>query len=164
MKRFLAIGLLVCAACGSSSHPTSAPVTTVPVAITTTVPKITTTTVKPTDYKGQYLFLVAPLNAAVAKLVGQSGSIPDDIIQGVATATATFDTAILRLKWPANAISDIKDLVRATAAFSADVSQSNGQTNLSVAAFRSQLSRDSLADSTAANIVRADLGLPAPTS
>lgn len=164
MKRFLAIGLLVCAACGSSSHPTSAPVTTtVPVAITTTVTKVTTTTVKPTDYKGQYLALAAPVNAAIDKVnkADPTKDVPDDVLQGALTSMASFDSAVLRVRWPANTVADVKAMVRADGAFMADLAQANNQTTASVDAYRSQFARDAQAEGSAANIVRADLGLPA---
>jgi hypothetical protein len=115
------------------------------------------------NYAAKYLDLVTPLNAALDQLrkVPPKKAVPAAVLTGIATASSNFGTAMLRVQWPGPTTgSDVRALIQANAAFSADLSQINHQNAASIAAYRSQLARDDQASASAAKKVRADLGLP----
>jgi hypothetical protein len=115
------------------------------------------------NYAAKYLDLVAPLNAALDQLrkVPPKKAVPSAVLTGIATASSNFGTAMLRVQWPGPTTdSDVRALVQANAAFSADLSQINHQNAASIAAYRNQVARDDQASASAAKKVRADLGLP----
>lgn len=137
-------------------------------------PPVTTSATQPSavpavNYGKQYLALVAPVNTAldtlvakVNKLVGQTvptSTLVDDAQPTYASLSA-FDSAVLRAQWPANATDDIKSLVKADAPLEAALTDDApvGQ------AWVSQFTATDTAAAAASNIVRADLGLAAPTS
>jgi len=160
----------VLAACGGSTKGTSAPATSSTVVTTTTVAR--TTTSAPVDYGKTYLALAKPLNAAGGAFnaaIGKLGSNPTSAsVQTVCTpfadALTTFDSKVLRVNWPASAATDVKALVTADGALVGDLSSAQSQTVLSASSWESALSSDASKSSTAANIVRADLGLGPPRS
>jgi hypothetical protein len=115
------------------------------------------------NYAAKYLGLVAPLNTALDQLrkVPPKKAVPAAVLSGIATASSNFGTAMLRVQWPGPTTgSDVRALVQASAAFSADLSQINHQNAASIAAYRNQLARDDQVSASAAKKVRADLGLP----
>lgn len=100
----------------------------------------------------QYLADVAPVNA-----------LPRSTTAPVYAATvAKFDTLILRQRWPSDARLDIRALVVADAALVGDYNSVSSSNVLNGSALSATTQRDNQADTTAANIVRADLGLPPP--
>jgi hypothetical protein len=116
------------------------------------------------EFGQRYLELVAPLNAAIDTLrnrtKGYNDSTPASRIRAdAALATAAlehFDNAILRADWPSAVKADVRALVRTDAALQSDLEQIADTDDWT------QLTRDAEASSSAANVVRADLGLPPP--
>jgi hypothetical protein len=96
----------------------------------------------------QYLADVAPANA-----LPKSTKPP-----AYAAAVHKLDTLLLRQRWPSGTRADVRALVAADAAVVGDY---NASPNSSVgSAHDATTQKDVEADSTAANIVRSDLGLP----
>jgi len=159
---------VVLAGCGGSTKTSSSPTTSSTVATTTTVAR--TTTSAPVDYGKTYLALVKPLNAAgdaFNAAIGKLGNNPTSAsVQTVATPFAevlsTFDSKVLRVGWPATTAADVKGLVTADGALIGDLASARSQTVLSASSWESALSSDASKSATAANIVRADLGLAPP--
>lgn len=100
----------------------------------------------------QYLADVVPVNAVTNS---------DGVTVYVATV-AKFDTLILRQRWPADTRADIKALAEADAAVSGDYESASSSNVLNASSLTATTRRDAEAANAAANIVRADLGLPAP--
>jgi hypothetical protein len=86
-----------------------------------------------------------------------------DVTEATSAITAA-DNALLRASWPANVVPDIKSMTVVDAALIADLEQVNNQTALSEGGYMNQLQADESKASAAANIVRADLGLPPPST
>jgi hypothetical protein len=113
----------------------------------------------------QYLALAAASNVVLDTFNAKSkalGSYPSTAqIQAISTplavANQTFDNAVLRLAWPASMVADVHALV---AADSPEISDLNNAA--ATQAWFDQLNRDANGASSAANIVRSDLGLPPP--
>lgn len=118
----------------------------------------------PVNYKVQYLRLVTPGNAAFIRfnrLYVAAGCVKHCSFpayhraldkSGLIKEITMFNNALLRAPWPANALQDIHALAKANAAEAAALS-ADQPTAADINAANS-------ASSIAANIVRADLGLP----
>jgi hypothetical protein len=114
-----------------------------------------TATNKPLSfYAAQYLRIGKPCTEAQAKLKSAK-SDSDAIARGKEVASACQDSnaALLRASWPSNILVDIRALVVADGPVIADFNDLANNSDSVV--------RDSGAANAAANIVRADLGLPA---
>jgi hypothetical protein len=111
-----------------------------------------------------YLRLVAPVNRSFARFeknaalytnATPSKRIANDSAS-VLAALDLFDNAVLRLNWAPVAKADVRMMVRADAALRADIAE---------VAYTHDFTayiRDETSSSAAANVVRADLGLPPP--
>jgi hypothetical protein len=179
MPRHVVLGALLAAcaatlaACSSNGSKSAAPTTAVaaPVATTAAV-QAATTTAAAIDYKAQYLAIVAPANAALRTwraALDKLGNDPaaSDVARVTApliTAYESTDNALLRAQWPANAEADIKNLVTTDGTLTGDLNAAGGQNVFSAASWESQVASDGGKAGAAANIVRADLGLPPPPS
>jgi hypothetical protein len=98
----------------------------------------------------QYLADVAPSNA-----LPQSTKPP-----AYAAAVDKFDTLLLSQRWPAGTRADIRALAVADAAVVGDYNAFPSSSILNGSALNATTKKDLEADTTAANIVRSDLGLP----
>jgi hypothetical protein len=113
----------------------------------------------------QYLADVAPYNAAndafynAWKGVTQASQL-EGIVSPFLAASQTFDSLILRQKWPASDRQDVKALV---AADEGDLGSLEGANVSDISTIDGNLSRDANASGSDANILRSDLGLPPPT-
>jgi hypothetical protein len=113
----------------------------------------------------QYEADVAPLNAAVAAFKSNTdndlSALPAEVAP-IITAGQTFESTVLRQQWPSNVKADIKTVATADGTFLGAVSNFGSSTVAGItSAEQAMVQADStfVADS---NIVRADLGLPAP--
>ncbi len=158
----LALAVLMLASCGGSGGEQTT--TVLPAQLQTTTKP--TTTSKATSYATgrDYLRLVARFNAALAHFQAEAKDDTDStstkqIAKEAAPVTAAlraFDNAALRANWPPSVRADVRALIRADAGFRSDLEQ------LAYTRDWSGLTRDAEASSAAANVVRADLGLPPP--
>jgi hypothetical protein len=98
----------------------------------------------------QYLADVALVNA-----LPQSTKPP-----AYAAAVGKLDTMLLRQRWPSGVRADIRALVVADAALVGDYYAFPSSNILNGSALNATTQKDADADTTAANIVRSDLGLP----
>jgi len=98
----------------------------------------------------QYLADVAPANA-----LPQSTKPPT-----YAAAVDKLDTLLLSQRWPSTTRADIRALVAADAAVVRDQNASPSSNILNGSGLNATTQKDVEADTTAANIVRSDLGLP----
>lgn len=98
----------------------------------------------------QYLGDVAPTNA-----LPQSTKPP-----AYAAAVDKLDTLLLSQRWPSGTRADIRALVVADAAVVGDYNASPSSNIFNGSALNGTTQKDLKADTTAANIVRSDLGLP----
>jgi hypothetical protein len=71
----------------------------------------------------------------------------------------TFDDKVLRVDWPPETAVDVKELVRADRAFIGDLRALENVDVLSLGLVN-QARQDTTKGGAAANVVRADLGLP----
>jgi len=71
---------------------------------------------------------------------------------------------MLRQQWPSVAKADVKSLVIAAGAELGDLNSLATINDSNASTIETNLSKDIAATGTAANIVRADLGLPAPAA
>jgi hypothetical protein len=125
------------------------------------------TTTVPVDFRAKYLALVGPVNGAMDALdrIGLAKVVPADLLVRIIRTTSTFDTAILGLDWAgASTRSDVRTLANAEVTLSSDLSVVNAQSALTLAVYLRRIVHDEHAATTAAKVVRADLGLPAPKS
>jgi hypothetical protein len=125
------------------------------------------TTTVPVDYPAKYLALVGPVNTAMDALnhVGLAKVVPSDLLIRIISGISTFDTAMLGVEWPgASTMSDVRTLVNAEVTLSSDLSVVNAQNALTLAAYLRRIVHDEQAVTTAAKVVRVDLGLPEPNS
>lgn len=160
----LLVVIILLAACGASK---AAPAPAAPVASVSSGHDTTTTSTPAVNYGQQYLAIVGPANAA-----GNAAVIPDNptgarlaqVFAPVIAAYQKADDALLRAQWPAGAQADIKAMVTADGAVIGDMNAAAGQNALSAASWETQLSSDGAKAKAAANVVRADLGLPPPAS
>jgi len=142
--------LVAIVGCSHTTHSSASQPTTVPV-----------------DYGAKYLALVGPVNVAMDALdrIGPAGAVPAGLLIRVIRATSTFDTAILGVDWPGPSTrSDVRTLANAEVTLGSDLSVANGQTALTLGAYRRRVTHDEQAATAAAKVVRVDLRLPATTS
>lgn len=148
---------LTLAACGGSgSGASGSSVTSDAVSTTASSPSASPT--KPLSYyAAQYTTIVAPANKLIDQLSAASNASAADqqkIGTKVAAAIQLADQQLLRVNWPGSTGTDVKAQVNADGPLIGDL---NDLANTS----SSTASRDSAAANSAANIVRADLALPA---
>lgn len=121
-------------------------------------------------YQQQYLTIVAPYNAAfdvfhahLKPYIGTTNYPSENNLGSwcspYATALTAFDNVLLRSPWPASAEADVHALVNGDAPELGDLDACGAPNEVT---WFSQLSKDSDAASTAANVLRSDLGLPPP--
>jgi hypothetical protein len=113
-----------------------------------------------------YLAIVAPVNRAIdrwdasnapTKTTGQTARVDSPLIAAITRA----DNRLLRVHWSPRAAADIRSMVKADGAVIADLAiDIQGVQAFSVDDLDSRFVRDLQQVGTAANIVRADLGLP----
>lgn len=171
---FAAGSCIALTACGqNSAAKATAPTTTTP----STATASTSSTPAPTvDYAAQYLRLVAPPNAAADVLgdtldalakrkAGNAAYIPP--FTTYAAALQTWNNVLLRSPWPEKVLPDVKALVGANADEIAAVNNLITAATTNRGDFQGLFNAWGAAGtkgSTAANVVRADLGLPPPGS
>jgi len=154
----LAVAGLLVVACGTAP-PNSGPGLTPSASLTT-------------DYGQQYLTLIAPVNSAgdqAKQSLNAFGSTftGADVAKAVApyvTALQTFNSAVIRVSWPAKVEPDIRALVAADAVVIGDLNGASTLTALNASQWVQQLNVDASKSRTASDVVRADLGLPASSS
>lgn len=124
----------------------------------------------------QYLADVAPYNRADAALLvavrrdekkGSSGTLAvlDAPVAALLRAGTLFDLLLVRQEWPPQARGDVLTLARAQAIVNDDLSRFRFvTTGAGVRRWSETYSRDASASTVDAQIVRADLGLPAAPS
>jgi hypothetical protein len=135
-----------------------------PAQLQTTTSRPTTTSRASYATGHDYLQLVAPFNAVLDRFKAAAKDDTDStstkqIAKEAAPVTAalrTFDNAMLRANWSPRVRADVRAMVRADAGFQSDLEQ------LAYTRDWAGLTRDAEASSSAANVVRADLGLPPP--
>jgi hypothetical protein len=161
----IALGLAA-GACSSSSKPQSGagtlPSLTVPVA---TNPLVATTTTVVEVGAATYARLIAPLNTALQAVSAapSNANMPTAVLTKAEAAISTFESAALHEHWKgATTPADIRALALALGKLGGDLTTVNAQTALTAAAYRTRLAQDLASTHTAANLVRADLGLRAP--
>jgi hypothetical protein len=149
------LGLAGCG--GAATVAGTAPaVSQAPAAAVTTAPAV--------DYAAQYLRIVGPANTALAAFGKAAQALPAgataaDVARLAAPALAdaqTADNKLLRAVWPVSAQADIKALVTADAGLIAALQD----TSASAQDYLTGVSQAGAKAGAAANIVRADLGLP----
>lgn len=155
--------VLIASACGGGNSATPN---------TTTSPPATTptaTTAPDLDALGQqYLKIVGPANQAVDDFNKKTTTYTDnttaeEVARDAAPLADALDKAsndLLQVDWPASVQQDVKEMVKAYGALSGDLRSVGNQTIFSVANWTTQLAQDGGRARAAANIVRADLGLP----
>jgi hypothetical protein len=108
-------------------------------------------------YANQYLAIVKPGNDAFAVFNALPSSATDAEVGAAAAKVVpveqSAEAALLRAQWPPNVAADIKALVTSYGPLFGDLSDLT-------ASNVDQMNRDAGAANAAANIVRADLGLP----
>jgi hypothetical protein len=117
----------------------------------------------------QYLADVAPVNAATdtAKSAFDAATTAPQLAAAAAPLVASIETlnsTMLRQQWPSVAKADVKSLVIAAGAELGDLNSLATINDSNASTIETNLSKDIAATGTAANIVRADLGLPAPAA
>ncbi len=131
--------------------------------VTTTVVATTATTNLP-DLRKKYLQIVAPANKAQDKFDGCW--YQTECIGGVAgylyLTLQKMNDKLLRVDWPANVAVDVKALVRADAPMISDVGDV-APLRFGEEWWQKKFGEDRDRASAEANIVRADLGLTAPS-
>jgi|SRR5579871_805310 len=165
------------AACSATSKPStsvgaSAVASTAPIASSAPTTQATTTTVGLQSYAQQYLAIVKPANDAEAAAIKALKALPDtataaQVAAAFAPAAQAFekcDNALLRAQWPPNVEGDVKAMVTTNGALIGDINALSAQTSLSISAWATTFQSDGAKSSAAANVVRADLGLPPPPS
>jgi hypothetical protein len=155
--------VLVVAACGGGNSAAPNTTTTKPAATTTA------TTAPDLDALGQqYLTIIGPANQAVNEFNKKTTTYTDnttaeEVARDAAPLADAIDKAsndLLQVDWPASIQQDIKELVKAYGALSGDLRSVGNQTIFSIANWTTQFAQDGGRARAAANIVRADLGLP----
>jgi hypothetical protein len=159
------------AACGGSTTLATTTPAAAPVA-STAGPVAPASSAAPTtaaaDYGSQYVAITAPANdalsmwrSAIRKL--GSDSSPSVIANVTATVAVVLDGTnheLLRAHWPASAEADVKAVVWDEGALIGDLSAVGRQNWFTAASWESHVSADAGKASAAADVVRADLGLP----
>lgn len=142
----------------------------------TTHKTTTTTHPKKTHHKGitkaaagkQYLADVGPFNiAANAYSSGLRTTTKFSQLAALAApllaASQTFDSAALRQQWPSGVRADIKALVSADGAEEGDLESLETADATNIDQINASLTKDGNTTAADSNIVRSDLGLPAPS-
>lgn len=157
-----AIACATLAACTSGRGSSTATRSPTPAATTSSVAASASPTVSLAAYAHQYETVIAAANTAIGKLntVAVKPNATAATLQPTASRTASAiqaaDNKLLRVAWPTVKIRDDVDaMVRTDATFIGDLDD--------VADNLQNMQRDAAAASGAANIVRADLGLPPTT-
>jgi hypothetical protein len=145
--------LLTVAACDSHKTQHATP----PAATATSASEPT-----PKEQADRFLAIITPVNEASARFAAETVGRHvftrkqwDSIVKPFLAAIKQSNTALLRADWSATVRADIRSLVDADAAWMADFS--TAYDTLDAAA---TVARDIAASRRAANVVRADLGLP----
>jgi hypothetical protein len=144
------------ASCGGSNH--------------NTLPGTVAVTVDVSQYElGQrYLRIIGPTNAALAafktRVAGYDKSTTDGQLAAdlapLVVAIQQGDKALLPADWPPPVAADVKGLVTANRAFVVDLRAAKSQGGLSSGRWVNQPTKYNRKLAAAANVVRADLGLP----
>lgn len=150
---------------GAKSSVTAAPGTAAPTTATTVV--ATTTTIATQVYGQEYLAIVGPTNAAVATFSKQIGMLPSSAtgtqVQALCTTFAASlqdeVTKLARVTWPGQAESDVRTLVADEGAVEGDLNSCGESTSLG--ALITLINQDLGKSTSAASLIRGDLGLPA---
>lgn len=111
--------------------------------------------------------MVAPYNVAIDKFYALYNKLPkypslkqlEAICIPMATAAQAYIDGVLRIPWQPSMLADVHALATAAGLFNADL---NNTGNPNVSAWSTKLLQDNSTASTAANVLRADLGLPPP--
>lgn len=167
MKRIALVLMLALAACSSGG-----PKTVSTGATTTTVVSSTTATTDDIAAAGQrYLAIVKPLNDQGPAFQKAWAAINTGMAADYAKVAAPLipllqdqQQALIRGTWPQVAQADIKVLITETAAQIGDLASIGAQNLATIGNWVSQFTSDNAKTSAAASTVRADLGLPPPTS
>jgi hypothetical protein len=146
---------------GDSAAPEKAASTTPAAATTTSAPNMD-------ELAQTYLRIVKPANQASEALRKKASHWTDSTTPAQAAKDAeptiaayrAADNALLRVDWPAATRWDVKELVRADSALIGDLEALEGLDAFSTGNWSSQFVQDAEKVGAAANIVRADLGLP----
>src|SRR5262245_54894906 len=115
-----------------------------------------------------YLRIVKPANAEADRFNAKANRWDDSTTNAQAAKDAApliaaiqkADGKLLRVHWPAATEADIKALIRADGALIGDLRALKGVDMSSAGSLSNQFERDAGDVQAAANIVRADLGLP----
>jgi hypothetical protein len=161
-----AVGLLA-AGCGSATKAATSATT-----LTTSAPDVsrsTASTVLSTSAAAQaYLAAVNPVNATLTVLANKAGAWTDQTTDAQAESDAQpaiaamqgLQQKLLDTNWPTSAEQDVKTVVSDTASLSGDLQGLSSLNFLDESSWVSTFERDGTTLTTAANIVRRDLGLP----
>jgi hypothetical protein len=168
--RFSTIALGTAFLIGCGGGHTASPVT-VHETVTAAATGTTSATPNREELAREYLRIVAPANAAHDALIKKSKSNDSDttaeqLASDLAPVIAAYeeaDNALLRVNWPPSIEADVKALVAANGTLIGDLRAADIQDVLSSSSWATQVSRDGGRSAAAANIVRADLGLPPMT-
>jgi hypothetical protein len=160
----LAAGLV--AGCGGGGGNEASPPAAPPPA--TTVATTTAATPSQQELAATYLRIVKPANEELDRWFARAQRWTDNTpkTQAVKDSQPLIDayeeagSKLLRVPWPEATRADVKDLVRADAALIADLNGLGTVDDLSADQWVSQFQHDASQAGAAANIVRADLGLP----
>jgi hypothetical protein len=139
--------------------------------VTVAQTEATTTTPDRQQLADEYLRIIAPANAAhrlwskKAKSYDSNTTVEQQAsdLAPLIAAYEDADNALLRVDWPPSIAEDIKALVAANGALIGDLRAADSQDVLSRSSWLTQVSQDGGKSAAAANIVRADLGLPPMT-
>jgi hypothetical protein len=117
----------------------------------------------------QYLADVAPVNkttsaASAALKSATSTAEAGKAVAPMIAAWEKFDSLVLRQQWPRAAKGDVKVLVVDDGAVIGDLSAISEASPLNFSSLSATLSRDGQTSTTAADILRTDLGLNPPAS
>jgi hypothetical protein len=121
------------------------------------------------NYANQYMADVAPANTAFTKFgtafkawSNTSGTAAQTtaFVTPAVAAIQAFNQKVLAQSWPTSDRADVHALVAAAAAMSGDLSGLPSVNILDVSSWATQLTHDASIQSSAANTVRSDLGLP----
>ena len=118
----------------------------------------------------QYLADAKPYNVANAKFDAAFAKWENEknhtmaqtsvFVEPMVAAMSTFDRKALSQRWPAKVESAVRALVLDDATFQGDIESLPAVNVLTWSSWVSSFDKDATIDSTAANFVRSDLGLP----
>jgi len=98
--------------------------------------------------------------AAVTAPVGESPAEMSDLLSPFDSSLNAFEEALTSIPWPSSMTSDAHALETQVSAFMGVIQSVGDQNAMSAAAFGAQMQSEGDSMSTAANILRQDLGLP----